>query len=747
MFSPMISLLHLLVCAVLLFTNSASSAQTNTAKEGACTIPCQQSLNGNWQFLPGQLAGSGQYIRSQRAPESDWKSIKVPANWFKEGFQVSGVGWYKREFSLPPNAHGLTTTLRFEGVDYFADVWINGQYIGAHEGYFAPFSFDISQALNHKGHNEIVVRVDSPIEEPAAWSLNKRLIKGIFSHHDTRPGGAWSVKGQDKNTGGIWNNVNLSFSRQMVLAPLRIRTALAQGGKTAMASLRVTAYSSATNAQDTQADIELQPENFAGPIHRETRILTFPAGQSDQTLTVLAPDAQTWWPAELGAARLYRLKLTVRKGATTLDAREAVFGFREVRLDETTSTWQINGKRLFLRGTNYIPTQWLSEMTLESYRKDVQLMQAAHVNAVRVHAHVGDPLFYQACDEAGLLVWQDFPLQWGYEDSSKFHAEAARQTSDMIAMLDNHPSVFAWSLHNEPPWDAWWMKYKYPNYDPNQNRKLDDDLYRVALKNDTTRYVHKYSATSEHQWQGWYSGNWTDFIKPTTHALVSEFGAQALPNINSLRRIFNEDNLYPNTPEKIEKWEYHNFQKDETFKNAKISMGKNIQEFINNSQGYQARLIQLAAESLRRQKYKPVGAIFQFMFVEDWPSMNWGVVDYWRHTKPGYAALQQAYQPILPSIEWSKESYQALDTPAFNLWIVNDTQDAWTGLSYEWVLLKDGQSADSGKLAAAVQADHATQIGKVLTKPLIAGAYRLQVRLRQENGSLIGDNNYEFLVN
>jgi beta-mannosidase len=730
---------RILLFLVFLIANPIVFAHNSMAKDGSCIIPCIQSLNGMWQFLPGQLASSGQYIRTQRAPESEWKPITVPANWFKEGFQLSGVGWYKREFTVPVQVPGLLTTLRFQGVDYFADIWINGHYIGAHEGYFSPFSFDISTVLNNKPNaiNEIVVRVDSPIEDPVAWSLNKRLIKGIFSHHDTRPGGAWSTKGQDQNTGGIWNSVNLTFSKQVALAPLRIRTTLAVGGKTATASLLVAGYSSMATAQDVQVDIELQPENFSGTTLRETQTLTLPAGRSEQTLIVQMPDAQPWWPAELGPSRLYKATLTFRKNTVILDAQHAVFGFRDVKLNEATNTWQINGKRLFLRGTNYIPTQWLSEMTLELYRKDVQLMQRANINAVRVHAHVGDPLFYQACDEAGLLVWQDFPLQWGYEDSLKFHAEAARQTTEMIQMLDNHPSVFAWSMHNEPPWDAWWMKYKYPNYDAQQNRKLDDDLYRVARKDDPTRYVHKYSATSEHQWQGWYSGHWTDFAKPTTHPLISEFGAQALPNISSLRRIFNEDNLYPDTPEKLDKWAYHNFQKDETFKNAKISMGKNIQEFIANSQNYQSRLIQLAAESLRRQKYNPVGAIFQFMFVEDWPSMNWGVIDYWRHPKPGYSALQLAYQPILPSIEWSQENYKSEDTPVFGLWVVNDTHTSLNKISYEWFLMHEGKEIKKGKLMTSIQADNAEKVGEITINPLSQGPYSLQVKLFQENKDLI----------
>src|SRR5262249_14982903 len=245
------------------------------------------------------------------------------------------------------------------------------------------------------------------------------------------------------------------------------------------------------------------------------------------------------------------------------------------------------------------------------------------INAVRVHAHIEAQAFYQLCDEAGILVWQDFLLQWGYTDDEAFITEAERQARDMIALLYNHPSIIAWSLHNEPPWDASWMQYKYPDYTPTHNRSLDNTLAERLSDADATRRLHPYSATSEHPWYGWYSGSWQDYGKPAREPLITEFGAQALPDLTSLRKIFSEEELWPESKEDWEKWEYHNFQKHETFDIAKVPQGQNIQEFIANTQHYQAHLLKYAAESYRRQKFHPVTSIFQFMFVEDWPSINW----------------------------------------------------------------------------------------------------------------------------
>ena len=737
--------------ALALLLGSAAWAATAIVPTSAppieCAPGCAIDLGGTWRFLPGDLVGANQADPASRVADTRWQDIRVPANWYTQGVDIAGVAWYRRQIDVPLLPNGAIALLRFEGVDYFADAWLNGIYLGSHEGYFEPFAFDAGAALRAGQRNELVVRVNSPIEHPSNWTLRKRLIKGIFSHHDTRPGGAWSTRGQERNTGGIWNSVSLQVASAVALDEPRVRAKVAAGGSPTVASLRIGTWKApGTLAQQVQAEIEFEPHNFSGPVFRARRALTVAAGHGEQALTVALPGARLWWPADLGSPNLYRVRVTLRRGARVLDRRESITGLRDIVRDAQAQTWHVNGQRLFLRGTNYIPTQWLSEMGEREYARDVALMRQAHVNAVRVHAHVGERRFYRACDEAGLLVWQDFPLQWGYVDSTQFLDEAQRQAVAMVRTLDNHPSIFAWSMHNEPPRDAWWMKYKYPDYDPNQNRALDESLERTVREHDDSRYVHKASLSSEHQWQGWYSGRWTDFNQPSTHALISEFGAQALPGIESLRRIFNDDELFPDTDKKLERWAFHNFQKDETFNIAKIGRGQDIHEFIANSQAYQARLLQLAAESLRRQKYQPVGAIFQFMFVEDWPSMNWGVLDYWRRPKADYRALARAYQPLLPSIEWSVEQPAAGSTPQFGLWLVNDLPRAYADLELAWELGCNEHVLAGEAFRAGVGADQSIRLRSVSAPALPSGRCALRVAVRTDKNVLLAQNLHEFIV-
>ena len=143
------------------------------------------NLDGLWQYLVDEDAA----FSIDNLPSSDhWKEMQIPNNWQLAGLEnYNGVVWFRRRFSFSPNV-GKRVWLRFLGVDYFAQAWLNARRLGTHEGYFQPFEFDITEVVQ-PGENELVVRVDSPKETPGKeWPSKKHLIKGVFNHHDCRPG-------------------------------------------------------------------------------------------------------------------------------------------------------------------------------------------------------------------------------------------------------------------------------------------------------------------------------------------------------------------------------------------------------------------------------------------------------------------------------------------------------------------------------------------------------------------------------
>jgi len=704
-------------------------------------------LAGNWQFQPTALAS----VSADSAPrEGDaWQSIHVPDNWYRQGKDISGYAWYQRQFDIHPALSGKQIRLVFDGVDYTADVWVNGKYLGHHEGYFQTFDFDITDHVR-KGKNELRVLVNSPLEKAQNWSLHKRLLKGIFSHHDTRPGGAWSERGQEQNTGGIWAPVRLEISDGIAIRHLAVTPQKQEGdawnihAQIALDSRQ--GKDSVAPNRTVQVEVILSPENFTGKpqLFRQERKVA--AGQSTLALDLPIDQPQLWWPSGHGKPNLYRLKLLITEAGKVIDQRDRVFGFRQVQMDKANEQWLVNGRRLFIRGTNYISTQWLAEMTPQRYDRDVSLIRSANMNAIRVHAHIEAPAFYDACDRNGMLVLQDFMLQWGYSDDEAFAREARRQAADMVNVLASHPSIAVWSLHNEPPWDSPWMKDKYQGYNPEQNRLLDEVLYQDIAALDTSRIVRKVSTTSEHPWIGWYFGQWQDFAAPAAAPWVTEFGAQALPSLAGLKKIFKPEAVWPDTEEKWKEWEFHNFQRHETFDIAQVQQGANIQEFIANTQSYQAKLIQFAAESYRRQRYAPVTALFQFMFNEDWPSVNWGIVDYWREPKAGYEALKTAYQPVLPSIEWSRESYKPGETATLGLWAINDLWQAFPQAQYQMSVVKNGRVITNKTIKLDIAEDSGRKLESLNIERLETGEYAIRVKLVAADGRMLGQNQHTFMV-
>jgi len=151
---------------------------------------------------------------------------------------------------------------------------------------------------------------------------------------------------------------------------------------------------------------------------------------------------------------------------------------------------------------------------------------------------------------------------------------------------------------------------------------------------------------------------------------VSEYGAQALPDADALRDMLG-DAAGPQTTEQWEKWAYHDFQHDQTFRVAGIKQGASLEEFVRNSQAYQYRLLKMATEIYRAHKYAPITGVFQFMFVDCWPAITWSVVDHARRPKRGFQALKTAFQPVLVSLL----AGQGMDRGTL------ETQSVWSALT------------------------------------------------------------------
>lgn len=161
---------------------------------------------------------------------------------------------------------------------------------------------------------------------------------------------------------------------------------------------------------------------------------------------------------------------------------------------------------------------------------------------------------------------------------------------------------------------------------------------------------------------------------------------------------------------------------------------------IANTQRYQAELVAMAAESYRRQRYQPVTALFHFMFVETWPSINWGVVDYLRKPKAGYYALQKAYQPILPSIEPVTAVWRQGSEATVRLWAINDTWSACEACRLKWQVKQNGRVLAKGNTSLTLPPDSGSRIKDITVTPTTRHNVTIEYEISDRAGNTVGSN-------
>ena len=166
-------------------------------------------------------------------------------------------------------------------------------------------------------------------------------------------------------------------------------------------------------------------------------------------------------------------------------------------------------------------------------------------------------------------------------------------------------------------------------------------------------------------------------------------------------------------------------------------LGSSLEEFVASSQRYQDWLIQYGTEMYRRNKWKPIADVIQFMFTEPWPAITWAVLDYWRNPKPSFDVLRRVMQPVLPSADVLNEVKSGKPVQ-FALCVVNDNPTGFNGATCEWAL--DGAR---GEIAFDVPADSVSATAAVKGPALDAGHYQLTLVLRSSSGETLGNNVYE----
>src|SRR5918994_1002423 len=685
----------------------------------------------DWEAVPlaAPLGSAGEAAGIRRA----WTPIRVPWHWQLEDAFVTyeGIVLYRCRFAQQRPPEGTMLSLRFEGVYYAARVWLNGVFLGDHEGYFSVFEFDVTDIVVTDGQNDLLVEVFSPEE---AEENDRQTIGGVWAR--------WDGMAPHINPGGIFKQVGL-----VVDGEVRIRSLTAAADHTGRGVTHVDLYS----RYNTRARLvgRVRPLGFEVPDVEFEKELQVEEGENRFEIGFRLPDVRVWSTWDRGEQPLYELVLSC-EGAVM----RRCFGARTVELRD----WKVylNGERIFLRGINYLPSDaYPARATKELLCADASLVRKAGMNALRVHAHVSDRAFYEACDELGLLVLQDFPLQWTHRRS--ILGPAVAQAGEMARILRGNPCVGIYLAHDEPffvaPPEKWsplglvrtagevlsprWMLW--------QRRVLDPAVVRAISEQDDSRPVIDaagHPLTTNHLYFGWYYGKFRDLeravkVFPGFSRLPTEFGAQSLPDPESLEEI------WPSGTRPVWSDLTSNYRLQVQRMNRYVPWRGDRSAYVRESQEYQAEVLKHATELFRRRKYRPTGGTFAFMLNDPAPAVTWSVVDWRRRPKRAYEAIQVAMSPVLICAEYPQERYEVGEQVSLPLYIINDLSQELGQVRWEWELLVGGSSAAQGRGETKVPKDSVVRIGEAVATLPGPGSAILRLRLFREDPT---SNEYRFSV-
>ncbi|MEU6031177.1 glycoside hydrolase family 2 protein [Streptomyces tauricus] len=564
---------------------------------------------------------------------------------------------YETTLAPAPGGHEQTD-LVFDGLDTVAEVRLDGQLLGAVRNMHRPYRFDVTglggrlsvRFRSAYGEAEAVRgRLgERPNEYPEPFQYLRKMACSF--------GWDW---GPTLVTAGIWKPVRLEHWTTARIARVRPLVTVEQG--LGRVELRV-------EVERSRVEAGLTLRARVGGVETAVDVVGTSA-----VVRVEVPDAALWWPRGYGEQPLYEVELTLSEASGPLDSWRRRVGFRTVGLDRRDDehgsgfTFVVNGERIFARGVNWIPDDVLpSRVTRERYRTRLTQAADAGVDLVRVW---GGGLyesedFYDACDELGLLVWQDFPFACAaYPEEQPLRGEVEAEARENVVRLMPHPSLVLWNGNNENLWgfrdwdwerrlagDSWGEGY-YLGLLPRVVAELDPTRPYAAGSPWSGSWDHHPNDPAHgthHSWEVWNREDYAEYRREVPR-FVAEFGWQAPPAYATLRRALPGEVLAPDSPGML-----HHQKADDG--NGKLARGL-ARHFAVPEQGFgedgfdrwhyltqvnQARAVAAGIEHWRANWPVCAGTIL-WQLNDCWPVTSWAAIDGDGREKPLYHELKRLY--------------------------------------------------------------------------------------------------------
>ena len=423
-----------------------------------CSTRLMVNLSGTWKIYYDKRSGfntlsprTAKIVKEleedikELPPTSDWENTHVPSSNNARGSRheaYQGVTWYYREFTVPMSLKGKFIRLVFEGVNYFVDIWLNGHYLGYHEGGFTPFIFNVTSFIEYGSKNTILVRVDN-----IPWNTTKAIVPYRICDW-------W-------NYGGIYREVYLEAIDPVYIAradviPYMLKNLWAM-------NLTIVVHNTLPHPVGANISVEVLPVKFsnalAGPCLKSA-ISKQSIASANFTVSLYGNRVHAFkvsfkslrpleWSPE--SPNLYVAHVKLNSSAYH-DELYTQFGFREIKVKE--GRLMLNNRPIFLKGLarhEDYPVKGRA-LTVKDILRDLLIIKDMNANWIRTAHYPNNPMTYVLTDRIGLAVWEEIPVYWFDCEAFKIQASrgiARQMLLEMIFRDYNRPSIIIWGLANE----------------------------------------------------------------------------------------------------------------------------------------------------------------------------------------------------------------------------------------------------------------------------------------------------------
>jgi len=728
----------------------------------------QRSLAGRWQF---QLDPAGTLDPDTLNPD---RAIPVPMPWqaaFPDLRQYGGYAWYRRTADIDPGWLTGQLLLKFGAVDYWCQVYVNGQLCGEHEGGYTPFVIPIHTATQ-AGSNEIAVRVYDPVQ---TGTVIPRWPDDVDYHAQTQPPlnardiphgkQEWYI-----NAGGIWQDVTLIAVPTSYIEQVHVTTDIYTG----RVDLTVTLTGDLTSLNG-ELDITIEGTDA------QTRVRLEP-GQPQYQISVSVPQPK-WWSPE--SPNLYTA--VVRLTGSVDDEVRARFGFREIKA--RNGQLLLNGAPLYLLCAldQDIYADTIYTVPSEDYLRD-QFTKAKQLglNSLRCHIKPPDPLYLDLADEMGLLIWAEIPSWRTFNPKATVHPNQLelddtikhRVENTLIEMLQrdfNHPSIIIWTMVNED-WgtslplsadDRAWVARLYDMckrldptrlvvdnspcthaWGPNIHVKSDLDDYHIYMNiPDNADNFEQFIEQFGHRPLWTYSSQGDAQRVGSEPLVLSEFGNWGLPSLQTLTdggSLPDWFDLGPwwSTWDGEPGWPRDVLRRFDAL--GLNAIWSDFEDFARSSQWHQFYAMKFEIETMRRQP-SIVGYVITELADIYWESN--GLLDFNRNPKVYHGQLARFNAPdvVLAQLD----QYVTWDDHPLPCRFYGSYYSAadWQGASFSWGI--KGEAQHTQAVPSDVKQGEVTSFGTyLLDLPQVDRATRLTIDMavRDANGNELTRNDLPVLV-